>query len=197
MDSSTLSRRAEADTSRRNFLSGACLLAVATFPGWSTDSVAQTASEANDIIRSLAPTRGQVVTPGYGEEYRRPVVVDQTTIFMDVRHTVSLEVYFEFNSAKITPRAKAQLRALGRALSSPELKPYRYLIAGHTDAVGSDEFNLDLSRRRAIAVRKYLVSVFPIDPRRLLSVGFGLRQLKRPETPYAAVNRRVEVALIV
>jgi outer membrane protein OmpA-like peptidoglycan-associated protein len=80
---------------------------------------------------------------------------------------------------------------------SPELSPYRYLIAGHTDATGGDAYNLDLSRRRALAVRDYLVSAFPIDPHRLVIVGFGFRQLKRPDAPHAAVNRRVETLLIV
>ena len=48
-----------------------------------------------------------------------------------------------------------------------------------------------------MAVRDYLVSAFPIDPNRLMVVGFGYRQLKRPNTPRAAINRRVEVLLIV
>ncbi len=162
----------------------------------SIGSLAQSASEANDIIKSLAPIRGQTVTPGYGGQ-RKPVQIEQSTIFVDVARSVNLEVYFNYDSAKITERARAQLAALGQALSSPQLAPHRYLIAGHTDAVGSDEYNLDLSRRRAMAVRDYLISAFPIDPNRLVTAGFGFRQLKRPNTPRAAINRRVEVLLVV
>lgn len=158
---------------------------------------AQSASDANDIIKSLAPIRGQTITPGYSGDRREAVKIEQTTIFVNRERAVSLEVYFEFGNAKITRRARVQLAALGRALSSPELIPYRYLIAGHTDAVGSDEYNLDLSQRRAAAVRDYLIVAFPIDPPRLMTVGFGLRRLKRPAAPHAAVNRRVEVLLIV
>ena len=158
---------------------------------------AQSPSEANDIIKSLAPIRGQAITPGYAGDRREAVKIEQTTIFVNRERAVNLEVYFEFGSAKITRRARVQLAALGRALSSPELIPYRYLIAGHTDAVGTDAYNLDLSQRRAAAVRDYLISAFPIDPPRLMTVGFGLRRLKRPAAPHAAVNRRVEVLLIV
>jgi outer membrane protein OmpA-like peptidoglycan-associated protein len=172
----------------------ACLLAMLAA---SSNCFAQSASDANTIIKSLAPTLGQTVTPGYGGNDRRPVIVGRTTVYINVRHLVSLEVYFRYNSAEITHRARVQLAALGRALSSPQLAPYRYLIAGHTDSIGSDEYNLDLSQRRAKAVRDYLVSAFPINSDRLLVVGFSFRHLKRPDAPHAAVNRRVEVALIV
>jgi OOP family OmpA-OmpF porin len=163
----------------------------------STGSFAQSASEANDIIKSLAPIQGQSVTPGYAGGHRETVKVQKTTVIVDLERTVSLEIYFEFGSAKITRRARTQLSALGRALSSPQLAAYRYLIAGHTDAVGSDEYNLDLSERRAAAVRDYLISAFPIDPPRLMTVGFGFRRLKRPNAPHAAVNRRVQILLVV
>jgi outer membrane protein OmpA-like peptidoglycan-associated protein len=180
-------------SSRRALLAG--LLAIAAT--WPVSSRAQSASEANDIIRSLAPIAGQTVTPGYRGQNRQPVQIEETTIYVDIGRSVALEVYFEFASAAITGRARAQLAALGRALSSPQLAPYRYLIAGHTDAIGSDAYNLELSRRRALAVRDYLISVFPIDPQRLAAVGFGFRRLKRPDSPRAGINRRVEVLLIV
>ena len=78
-----------------------------------------------------------------------------------------------------------------------QLASFRYLIAGHTDAIGSDAYNIDLSRRRAQAVFEYLTEAYAIDPRRLMVVGVGSRRLKRPEAPRAAINRRVEVLLIV
>ena len=160
-------------------------------------SLAQSADEATAIIHSLAPVRGQTISPGYRPQRREAVQVERSTIHVDVARSVSLEVYFEYDSARITRGAMLQLAALGRALSSAELAPYRYLVAGHTDATGADAYNLDLSRRRALAVRDYLVSSFPIDPPRLTAVGFGFRRLKRPDAPCAAINRRVEVLLVV
>jgi outer membrane protein OmpA-like peptidoglycan-associated protein len=163
----------------------------------SSTSFGQSASEVNRIIKDLAPIEGQTPSGGYEPIRREPIIVEQETIFVDAARHVELEVFFEYDSDRITRRARAQLAALGRALASPQLASFRYLIAGHTDAVGSEAYNIDLSRRRAQAVFEYLSEAYAIDPRRLMVVGFGFRRLKRPEAPRAAINRRVEVLLIV
>lgn len=160
-------------------------------------SFGQSESEINRIIKDLAPIEGQTPSSGYKPLRREPVIVEHETIFVDAGRHVELEVYFDYDSDHITPRAREQLRALGKALASAELLSYRYLIAGHTDAVGSDAYNIDLSGRRAKAVAEFLTEEYAIDPRRLMVVGFGFRRLKRPEAPRAAINRRVEVLLIV
>lgn len=183
----------DAFASRRELLAVFLIISA----GLTKPAIAQSASEANEIIKSLAPIRGLTVTPGYIGQHRQPVQIEQTTIYIDAARSIALEVYFEFDSVNITERARAQLASLGRALSSPQLAPYRYLIAGHTDTVGSGVYNLELSTRRALAVRDYLSATFPIDPDRLVAVGFGYRHLKRPGAPRAAINRRVEVSLIV
>lgn len=178
----------------------------------STPMSAQSADEINQIIRSLAPIAGQTVAgegsnmlaapaPGLGapEAPTRvlvEVVVQERVIFVDPSYALDFEVYFPFDSAELTAQARADLAALGRALSSTELRPYRYLIAGHTDAVGNAAYNQALSERRALAVRQYLLETFPIAPERLVAIGFGQERLKRPNQPRAAVNRRVEVLLI-
>jgi outer membrane protein OmpA-like peptidoglycan-associated protein len=160
-------------------------------------ALAQTASDVNSMIKSLAPIDGQSRSGGYRPQARLPIVVEQKTVFVDPSRHVELEVFFEYDSDRITPTAQAQLKALGEALASPQLSHFRYLIAGHTDASGSDAFNVDLSQRRANAVLQYLTRMFAIDPQRLMVVGFGYRRLKRPDAPRAAINRRVEVLLIV
>jgi OOP family OmpA-OmpF porin len=77
----------------------------------------------------------------------------------------------------------------------PEIK--RLLIEGHTDDVGSAAFNLDLSRRRAQSVVKYLVDK-AIEPRRLQAEGFGEERPIAPNTtPLGrARNRRVEFTVV-
>jgi outer membrane protein OmpA-like peptidoglycan-associated protein len=162
---------------------------------WASACWAQSARDANEIIRSLAPAAGQTIVAGSGGG--ETVRVAGAMIVVDPARAVSTEVYFEPRSARIGARAKAQLAGLGLALSSAQLAPFRYLIAGHTDAVGADAYNVELSRRRALAVRNYLISAYAIDPRRLMVVGFGAHRLKRPEFPHAAINRRVEVLPIV
>jgi outer membrane protein OmpA-like peptidoglycan-associated protein len=172
----------------------------------------QSADEINRIIRGLAPIAGQTVSGGAGNMLYAPapglgavsappsvlleVVLREQVILVDTSYAMDFEVYFPFDSAELTPRARQELLALGRALASPDLRPYRYLIAGHTDGVGQPAYNLTLSERRAAAVRAFLIETFPIAPNRLVSIGFGQERLKLPAEPRAAVNRRVEVLLI-
>ena len=79
----------------------------------------------------------------------------------------------------------------------PELKAdprLRVIIEGHTDSVGSDEYNMELSGRRAGAVSKYLVSK-GIDSTRLQAKGLGETQpIASNDTEEGrAKNRRVEL----
>ncbi|MCC2113929.1 MAG: OmpA family protein [Hyphomicrobiales bacterium] len=162
--------------------------------------------EVNDIIKSLAPIAGQTVSPGYPSGSGSgggsaggggtQIIIDQETIYVDYAYSIELEVYFPFDSAELTPRARGQLEALGRALESDALRPYRYLIAGHTDAKGSAAYNEQLSWRRSKSVKNFLVESFAVDPGRLRAKGWGESRLKDPAHPNAGINRRVEVVLI-
>ncbi len=68
-----------------------------------------------------------------------------------------------------------------------------FMIAGHTDAVGSDDYNLNLSRERAEAVKKALTSYYVIPARNLKTVGYGERYLKIPTAEQEEENRRVSL----
>jgi OmpA-OmpF porin, OOP family len=108
---------------------------------------------------------------------------------------VSITVTFPSGSANLTPQAEATLAPLGRALSSPDLAPFRFRIEGHTDSVGDAASNQRLSERRAEAVRGYLVAKHGVAPGRLEAVGLGETRLLVP-TPDGwdeARNRRVQV----
>jgi outer membrane protein OmpA-like peptidoglycan-associated protein len=107
--------------------------------------------------------------------------------------SVDLEVLFAYNSDAIDAVALPTLKTLGQALSDPRLAGDNFLIAGHTDAKGGQRFNLDLSRRRAEAVRRFLAANFPIAGDRLVAKGFGLAHLKNRRQPLAAENRRVQI----
>jgi len=65
-------------------------------------------------------------------------------------------------------------------------------VEGHADPRGGAEYNLDLSRRRAIVVRDYLVAEFGNNPKQFEVIGFGQSRLMDPDNPVAEVNRRVE-----
>jgi outer membrane protein OmpA-like peptidoglycan-associated protein len=104
---------------------------------------------------------------------------------------LSLPVQFQFDSATILPGAQEQLDALAEGIK--RLPGGRsVVIEGHTDATGSDEYNQSLSRRRAAAVKQYLVQHHGIDARRLRDVGRGERQPVDGRDPGAPENRRVE-----
>lgn len=108
---------------------------------------------------------------------------------------VSMTVNFASGSSVLSPQAAAALTALGRALSSPDLRPFRFRIEGHTDTEGDAALNMALSQRRAEAVRDFLLKGFPIAPSRLVAVGFGESQLlvPTPDNSSEARNRRVQV----
>jgi outer membrane protein OmpA-like peptidoglycan-associated protein len=69
-----------------------------------------------------------------------------------------------------------------------------FIIEGHTDAVGSDSYNLQLSRARAEAVRQALTTFYVLPPANLKTVGYGERALKIPTEEAEAENRRVSIA---
>ncbi len=131
-----------------------------------------------------------VPEPEYTAE--APAMVEQLAPEAPVP-SINIKVYFEFDSAILKPEALGVLDSLGEALTYGDLNSYRFELAGHTDAVGSDTYNQQLSERRAEAVLNYLVSSFGIDPRRIDTMGYGESQLLNAQDPEGDVNRRVQV----
>lgn len=101
-------------------------------------------------------------------------------------------VNFAFDSDRLSEEAKPILDQAASALK--EAGDVQVSIEGHTDAVGSDAYNLGLSRRRAASVRKYLEES-GVDTSRLSTEGFGESQpVASNETAEGrAQNRRVEL----
>ena len=110
------------------------------------------------------------------------------------RPRIDLTVNFEFDSARLTRAGREQARELGDALRGGV---GRVLLVGHTDAQGSRAYNEALSRRRAAALRDFMVDEFGLDPRNVDVDGRGEDDLLFTETTDAAhrLNRRVEVIL--
>jgi outer membrane protein OmpA-like peptidoglycan-associated protein len=101
-------------------------------------------------------------------------------------------VNFGFNSADLTPEARAELDKVAEVLKDPNIDKYAIVIHGHTDGVGSADFNQRLSERRAAAAREYFISEHGIDASRLTSKGHGKSQLLFPSDPANEANRRVQ-----
>lgn len=117
----------------------------------------------------------------------------QIAAVAETKPRIDLEIKFDYNSANIAKGALGDMDNLGKALSDPTLKGSTFVLAGHTDGVGGDEFNQDLSSRRADSVKNFLVQKFKLEPGQLVTAGFGKTRLKNKDEPKSAVNRRVEV----
>jgi outer membrane protein OmpA-like peptidoglycan-associated protein len=105
----------------------------------------------------------------------------------------TVEILFRTGSAVIRPASFRTVGVIADSLLHPTLREYKFLIVGHTDAVGDRKSNLTLSQKRADAVREALVTTFGISPARIFSVGLGEEQLQDRRNPDAAVNRRVQI----
>ena len=140
---------------------------------------AQSNPGIDEIVKSLTPTPS---APG-----TRGIRVGNPE--------VSLNILFATGSADLTPQAVQTLDDLGRALTNPALAAYRFRVEGHTDTVGSRDYNKALSNRRAIAVVEYLVGKFQVDRNRLQPVGMGEDGLvvQTPDQTPEPRNRRVLV----
>lgn len=106
---------------------------------------------------------------------------------------IDLEVYFDYDSSAITSRAESDLMTLGRALTNPEVRGNVFLVGGHTDAKGDNDYNQKLSERRAASVKRFLKQKFDISDDTLVAVGYGEEQLKNASDPEASENRRVQI----
>jgi outer membrane protein OmpA-like peptidoglycan-associated protein len=101
-------------------------------------------------------------------------------------------INFAFDSAELTADARRELDEVAKALEHPDTRTLSIVINGHTDAVGSIEYNQKLSERRAEAARQYLITQHGIDPKRLIAKGYGKSQLLLPTDPTNELNRRVQ-----
>jgi outer membrane protein OmpA-like peptidoglycan-associated protein len=156
-------------------------LAIAALP-----ALAQSDPSTKELIQSLKPgTLRGIKTVKPGTAAAAPPEAPSAT----------LSVAFATDSAELTPRARQTLDRLGRALTSADLAQDRFRIEGHTDTVGSADYNKALSQRRAEAAAAYLEQNFGVLPARLETVGLGEDGLLVPTPPQTAnaQNRRVKV----
>lgn len=109
------------------------------------------------------------------------------------KRAVTYGIYFDFNRDTLKPESEPVLKEIAQAMTdNPD---WKLTVEGHTDNVGGDSYNLELSRRRAAAVKQALVSQYNIAPDRLLTGGFGASRPVEPNDTLEgrARNRRVEL----
>ena len=155
----------------------------------------------NGTFTAYLPTMGQ-----YGVSVTRPNYLFYTDAIPDVNEVLQVEMqpfgdgsrttiqnlFFDFNSDAIMPESFAAIERLYEFLKqNPRIK---VTLEGHTDNVGSSSYNLDLSKRRANAVRQALIDK-GIKPERIMSIGQGNSSpIATNDTEEGrAQNRRVEL----
>jgi outer membrane protein OmpA-like peptidoglycan-associated protein len=106
---------------------------------------------------------------------------------------IDLDIQFDYNSAEISKTSMPSVQELGKALSDSSLKGSTFVVAGHTDAIGGEAYNQDLSERRADTIKHYLSDKYGINGANLVTVGYGKSKPKDANAPMDPVNRRVQV----
>jgi len=106
---------------------------------------------------------------------------------------IDLNIQFEYNSAEISKASLSSVQELGKALSNQSLRGSTFVVAGHTDAIGGEAYNQDLSERRADTIKRYLTGTYGINGTDLVTVGYGKTKPIDPNAPMDPLNRRVQV----
>jgi outer membrane protein OmpA-like peptidoglycan-associated protein len=169
----------------------------------------------DQIVRALAPTEKPLTRSLLSDPEADPAAAAEDHFVQTIRNratrslslderdeiatiaknkpNIDLEIDFDFNSADISAKSLPTAQALGRALTNPDLKGSTFIVAGYTDAAGSEAYNQELSERRADSIKRYLTDSFSIPGPDLVTVGYGKTRLKDPVNPLSEVNRRVQV----
>lgn len=104
---------------------------------------------------------------------------------------------FGFNSAALPPQARKEIEGFLSDLKGDLAGGENavFLVAGHTDNAGSEDFNYELGKRRADAVTRYLVTQKKMDPLRVMTVSYGENSpiTDNNSRDGRAKNRRVEI----
>lgn len=146
------------------------------------------------------PAPSQEVTPLYGVSVKGEVapiekLAAPVTVYRKFRLPDNL---FEFDNAELVPEVQKSVAELAEFIRK-DTKWAFLRIDGHTDAVGSIKYNMDLSLKRAVSVANYLIAREGIDPSRIFLKGMG------KSVPIAdnstdegrKLNRRIEIVFLV
>jgi len=169
------------------------------------------AGQIFNALRAKSPTRGLSAAPQADPAARAKEISfvgqvrdrktrslslnerEQIAEIASAKPKIDLEIRFDYNSAEISKTSLPAVQELGKALSNPDLKGSTFVVAGHTDAIGTEEYNQGLSERRADSIKRYLTDKYGIASADLVTVGYGKSKPKDPSAPTDAINRRVQV----
>lgn len=172
---------------------------------WSTTNASSVSIDQG--VGSVAPSGSKQVCPGKTTNYTitvagaggtRTAATTVTVIPLSKKTMVFDAVaLFDFDKADLKPAGMEQIKAYREEAKAEFSRADKITITGHTDNVGTEDYNMKLSLRRAEAVRDYLVSL-GIDPGKLEVKGEGMTNpiADNNTAEGRAKNRRVEVDIV-
>lgn len=115
----------------------------------------------------------------------------------DLKAMMPSDFLFDYNSAELKESAKLDLQRLGLLIQT--WTKSRVIVEGHTDSIGTEAYNNDLSLRRAQSIRNYIEKSLMIDTGRIETKGLGESEpIADPngDVQQQAINRRVVIRFI-
>ena len=181
--------------------------------GWSGDNLAWVSAEGKakkqGALLSIVVTCGELngpSAPAQGfiwvverQEMEQKIEIDASAMEDEIAKNGRIALYglnFATGKADLTPDSEKTLGEIAKLMGSK--KEWKLRVEGHTDNVGSAKANLELSKKRAAAVKDYLVKKHQVAAGRLATEGFGDTKPLGPNTDEEgrAKNRRVELSKI-
>lgn len=152
---------------------------------------------ADELVRQGVAKDAPTTPPGPGGDV--PTEIRQTPRGVVVTFRDGL---FAFDSAELTPQARREIERMAFVLNHPRAAARRITLEGYTDAIGTEVYNRELSRRRAEVVAQELVAR-GLQRDRVNAEGFGKQRPVAPNTltdgkdnpAGRALNRRVEAVV--
>jgi outer membrane protein OmpA-like peptidoglycan-associated protein len=108
---------------------------------------------------------------------------------------IPTDLLFQFNQSELQESARLSMMKLGLLIKRN--KESKFTIEGHTDTIGSEEYNMTLSLKRARSVQDWLAESLGLGEDRVSIRGFGETRPLVPDgdRDAQAINRRVEIAI--
>jgi|GEM_PF-2290828 len=174
-------KRVEGDYSRADLSGALDGPADCSSLGFQTSSVRSNTSTVTNETVEIVKTR----------KFKQATEITQALERKDSR--VDLTVNFATDSDQIVAEAHSQVLEIASALKSDSLQGIELLVEGHTDHDGSDDYNIDLSYRRAVTVVNTLSEMYGVSSSRLKVKGYGESQpvASNQSESGKALNRRV------
>jgi outer membrane protein OmpA-like peptidoglycan-associated protein len=146
--------------------------------------------EGTQEKKSYMQQLGRVVAPDRESEARMAAALSKT----GACHAPVYGIYFEFASADLKPASAPALQQIAAVMR--QHPDWTLTIEGHTDSIGGASSNLELSNRRAAAVKGALTTRYGVVATRLATQGYGLSRPLAPNKSMEgrAQNRRVELS---